>query len=90
MNKEELLDNAHIVSWENKEFIPNDNGLIDKELLRHFKIRHLLDSIKYLTDIVVDYKEEYPTIDGTEVTFNTDFVVLPREDFDKLKKELDV
>ena len=61
------------------------NGVLNDSMLQNRKAKLVNEGIIYLTEDLVNTRQEYPQNDISDVTLTTDFVVINRKDFDKIK-----
>lgn len=68
--------------------IPTNNGVISKEDMHTYKKKVMSEATEYLVDSLVKNTQEYPENESSLVSFKLNCVVLTREDYNKLIKNL--
>ena len=83
--KEILENRVHKIQDKSHKRMMTKNGVLDKvdlQISKSFSIINALDDLNHL----VKYTQDYPVEDSSIVHFETDIVVMKREDYDELLK----
>ena len=83
--KEILENRVHKLHKKSHRRMSTKNGVLDKadlQINKSFSIIDALDDLNHL----VKYTQDYPVDNGSIVHFETDIVVMKREDYDELLK----
>ena len=83
--KEILENRVHKLHNKSHKRMMTKNGVLDKvdlQINKSFSIIDALDDLNHL----VTYTQDYPVEDSSIVHFETDIVVMKREDYDELLK----
>ena len=86
--KEILENRVHKLHDKSHRRMMTKNGVLDKvdlQINKSFSIIDALDDLNHL----VKYNQDYPVEDSSIVHFETDIVVMKREDYDELLKLAD-
>ena len=86
--KEILENRVHKLHNKSHKRMMTKNGVLDKvdlQINKSFSIIDALDDLNHL----VKYNQDYPVEDSSIVHFETDIVVMKREDYDELLKLAD-
>ena len=86
--KEILENRVHKLHKKSHKRMMTKNGVLDKvdlQINKSFSIIDALDDLNHL----VTYTQDYPVENGSIVHFETDIVVMKREDYDELLKLAD-
>ncbi len=88
MIKEILINKVHIVHGKDSRIITTKNGILDKLELDINKSLCIVDALDDLNHLV-KYKQDYPVDNKSIVHFETDMVVMKKEDYMELLKLVD-
>ena len=86
--KEILTNRVHKIHNKSHRRMMTKNGVLDKvdlEINKSFSIVDALDDLNHL----VKYTQDYPVENSSIVHFETDLVVMSRENYDELLKLID-
>jgi hypothetical protein len=86
--KEILTNRVHKIHNKSHRRMMTKNGVLDKvdlQINKSFSIIDALDDLNHL----VKYTQDYPVEDSSIVHFETDLVVMSRENYDELLKLID-
>jgi len=86
--KEILTNRVHKINNKSHRRMMTKNGVLDKvdlQINKSFSIVDALDDLNHL----VKYNQDYPVEDSSIVHFETDLVVMSRENYDELLKLID-
>ena len=83
--KEILENRVHKLHKKSHRRMLTKNGVLDKTDLQINKSFSIIDALDDLNHLVT-YTQDYPVDNGSIVHFETDIVVMKREDYDELLK----
>lgn len=84
------LDNAYTVYFEETDALDTNNGILNTEYLLYQKRRLLKQAMVYLTDDLVKHKQGYPKGNISDVKLSADFVILKKDDFEKISNAIEI
>ena len=82
----DILDNA-LPAFNNKTVsINTNNGILNENFIERQKSLFLKETLEYHRDDIIKVKQDYPINDISDVTLTSEFFILPRKEYLKLKE----
>ena len=83
-----IEDKVNTVILVKDYIIPTNNGVISKSDMHSYKQKVMAEATEYLVDSLVKHNQDYPERENSLVTFKLNCVILTREDYNKLIKNI--